>query len=158
MRKHWLVDASSIQKQLKDDFVVREYLRENCLSKYFVSACSDNLDEFVRFYDEVLVENRAKAERVAQLREVYASGAMSGATTKQAYSPETFYDRSAELEQLAKLTSHENSVGDELSKTLTQYKKTLVLHHLFRSCSKAISVTLSVATNRRSACSRRSTK
>jgi hypothetical protein len=44
MKKQWFVDSNCIEKQLKDDFCVKEYLRENCLGKYGFGICSDNPD------------------------------------------------------------------------------------------------------------------
>lgn len=52
MKKQWASsDSSCIEKQLNDDFCVREYLREKCMGTYHVRLDSDNPDEFVRFYD-----------------------------------------------------------------------------------------------------------
>lgn len=58
------VEGEFTEKQLTEDFGVSEYLRENKLTKYSFGWLSNNIDNYIRFYDEILLKKRRKADKL----------------------------------------------------------------------------------------------
>ncbi len=60
-------NSEVIEKQLNDDFQVHEYLNENKLEGYFPIYHRNNIEEYIRLHDSMLVTKSSKKKALDHL-------------------------------------------------------------------------------------------